>query len=112
MRSKSYEYSSLAAGMRKRPTFGEVEDITKKDYPLKLPSRSYITLWNSPELSQFRNVQAEMDGFEERVHKKRELDEEIRTVAGERHGDHGHGSCGRCTAETRAAIGSDAAAPG
>ena len=63
--SKNRDYAALAAGMHKQPTFGEVEEVLKRDYPLKLPNRSYITLWNSPELAQFRNVEEAVDGFED-----------------------------------------------
>lgn len=80
---KSRDYAALAAGMHRQPTFGEMEEVIKRDFPLKLPNRNYITLWNSPELTQFRGVEDAIEGFEERVHKQREMDEEIRTVARE-----------------------------
>ena len=32
-------YEHLAAKMREAPTFAVAEDVIKKDYPLKLPSR-------------------------------------------------------------------------
>ena len=41
------------------------EDTIKKDYPLKLPSRRFIQLWNTPEISQFRGYQEDLDAAEE-----------------------------------------------
>jgi len=38
-------YEQLAAKMRERPSFAVAEDVTKKDYLLKLPSRRFIQLW-------------------------------------------------------------------
>ena len=43
-------YEELAAKMRVEPTFSSAEDVIKKDYPLKLPSRTSLRIWNSPEL--------------------------------------------------------------
>ena len=64
MKNRSYE--SLVAGMRERPTIFDAEVVLKKDYPLKLPDRRAITLWNTPEISQFRGVQEALDDEEER----------------------------------------------
>ncbi len=50
-------YGELAAKMREKPTFTAAEDTIKKDYPLKLPSRRFIQLWNTPEITQFRGYQ-------------------------------------------------------
>ena len=52
--------------MRHRPTIFDAEEILKKDYPLKLPDRRYIHMYNSPELSQFRGVQTNLNDFEEK----------------------------------------------
>ena len=54
-------YEHLAAKMREAPTFAVAEDVIKKDYPLKLPSRRSIQLWNTPEISQFRGYQEDLD---------------------------------------------------
>ena len=64
MKERSYE--GLVAGMRERPTIFDAEEVLRKDYPLKLPDRRAITMWNTPEISQFRGVQEEMDEEEER----------------------------------------------
>ncbi len=58
-------YGELAAKMREKPTFAVAEDIIKKDYPLKLPSRRFIQLWNTPKISQFRGYQEDLDASEE-----------------------------------------------
>ena len=59
-------YAELAAKtMHIQPSFAAAEDVIKKDYPLKLPSRRFIQLWNTPELSQFRGIQQELDAAEE-----------------------------------------------
>ena len=50
-------YESLVAGMRERPTIFDAEDVLKKDYKVRFPDRRAITLWNTPELSQFRGIQ-------------------------------------------------------
>ena len=66
MTKKERSYEGLAAGMRERPTIFGAEEVLRKDYPLKLPDRRAITMWNTPEISQFRGVQEEMDEEEER----------------------------------------------
>jgi len=66
MKERSYE--GLVAGMRERPTIFDEEEVLRKDYPLKLPDRRAITMWNTPEISQFRGVQEEMDAEEERLY--------------------------------------------
>ena len=47
-------YDQLASKMRVEPTFQIAEEVIKKDFKLKLPSRTAIHIWNSPEISQFR----------------------------------------------------------
>ena len=64
MKNRSYE--SLVAGMRERPTIFDAEAVLKKDYKVKFPDRRAITLWNTPEISQFRGVQEALDDEEER----------------------------------------------
>lgn len=61
---KSRDYNTLSARMRERPTFASAEEVIKKDYPLKLPNRRYIQLWNTPEISQFRGYQEDIDAVE------------------------------------------------
>ena len=58
-------YEQLAAKMREAPSFASAEEVIKKDYPLKLPSRRSVQLWNTPEISQFRGYQEELDANEE-----------------------------------------------
>ncbi len=55
---KERNYEALVAGMHKKETFEGAEEVIKKDFKLKLPDRRYIHMWNSPEISQFRGVQA------------------------------------------------------
>ena len=62
-------YEDLAAKMlRPVPTLTSAEEVLKKDSPLKLPNRTYIHLWNTPEISQFRGYQEQADEREERMH--------------------------------------------
>ena len=60
------DYSEWVAGLRHRPTIFDAEEVLKKDYPLKLPDRRYIHMWNSPEISEFRGVQTNINAFEDR----------------------------------------------
>ena len=39
-------YDELVGKMRVEPTFSVAEDVIKKDFKLKLPSRTFIRLWN------------------------------------------------------------------
>jgi hypothetical protein len=52
--------------MRHRPTIFDAEDVLRKDYKVRFPDRRAITLWNTPEISQFRGVQESHDEMEER----------------------------------------------
>lgn len=62
-------YEELAAQrMRPRPSLTSAEEVIKKDFPLKLPNRTHIRLWNTPEVSQFRGYQENADEREERLH--------------------------------------------
>ena len=61
-------YESLVAGMRHQPTIFDAEDVLKKDYKVRFPDRRAITLWSTPELSQFRGIHEAHDEMEERVH--------------------------------------------
>jgi len=74
-------YESLVAGMRERPTIFDAEDVLKKDYKVRFPDRRAITLWNTPELSQFRGVQEAHDEMEERVHNAQLEQMELRRAA-------------------------------
>ena len=60
------EYSEWVVGMRHRLTIFDTEEVLKTDYPLKLPNRCYIRMYSSPELSQFRGVQTNLNDFEEK----------------------------------------------
>ena len=59
-------YTEMAAKMRERPTFAVAEKVLQQDYKLKLPSRTFIRLWNTPEISQFRGYQNDLDESEKR----------------------------------------------
>ena len=76
-------YEQLAAKMRERPSFAVAEDVIKKDYPLKLPSRRFIQLWNTPEISQFRGYQEDLDASEENREQHARERTEIRQAARE-----------------------------
>ena len=74
------DFSEWVSGMRHRPTIVDAEEVLKKDYLLKLPDRRYIHMYNSPELSQFRGVQTNLNDFEEKQAKtgaKRTLIQQI-----------------------------------
>ena len=47
---RGYSYESLAAGMHKEPTLGEVQQVTGKDFKFKTPDRRYLQMWNSLEI--------------------------------------------------------------
>ena len=74
-------YESLVAGMRERPTIFDAEDVLKKDYKVRFPDRRAITLWNTPEISQFRGVQEAHDEMEERQHNAQLEQMELRRAA-------------------------------
>jgi hypothetical protein len=61
-------YEVLTSNLRVKPTFTSAEEVIRKDFKLKLPSRRYIHLWNTPEISQFRGYQDLLDETEERKH--------------------------------------------
>ncbi len=58
---KNFDYEALVEGLRKVPTFEIAEAIARKDFPLKLPERKWLTIFNSGEISQFRGIQSDMD---------------------------------------------------
>jgi hypothetical protein len=74
-------YESLVAGMRERPTIFDAEDVLQKDYKVRFPDRRAITLWNTPEISQFRGVQEAHDEMEERQHNAQLEQMELRRAA-------------------------------
>jgi len=76
-------YEHLAAKMREAPTFAVAEETIRKDYPLKLPSRRSIQLWNTPEISQFRGYQEDLDAEEEHRAQHTRESLEIRDAARE-----------------------------
>jgi len=51
---------------RERPTFAVAEKVLQQDYKLKLPNRTFLQLFNTPEISQFRGYQNELDEAEKR----------------------------------------------
>lgn len=60
-RGRGPSYEKLVSGLREKPTFAVAEDVIKKDYKLKLPDRRFIQLLNTPEISQFRGYQEDLD---------------------------------------------------
>ena len=76
-------YEQLAAKMREKPSFAVAEDVIKNDYPLKLPGRRFIQLWNTPEISQFRGYQEELDASQENRETHARERTEIRQAARE-----------------------------
>ena len=74
-------YEELAGKMRVEPTFAIAEEVIKKDFKLKLPSRTAIHIWNSPEISQFRGYQEELDSTEDRKHNFEREQAEIHQAA-------------------------------
>ena len=65
---KERDYSTLLAGMRKAPTITDAEEVIRTQGKIKLPDRRSITLWDSPELSQFRGVNEDSEKAEEKRH--------------------------------------------
>ena len=65
---KERSYDALVAGMRKVSTITDAEEVIRTQPKIKLPDRRSITLWNSPELGQFRRVGEDLDGQEETRH--------------------------------------------
>ena len=74
----NYTYEGLLEGLRKRPTLAGALDEIRKDFKVKLPDRSAIKLWNSPELGDFRGFNEDLHRHEEMVSKAHELREEIK----------------------------------
>ena len=72
-------YDQLASKMRVEPTFQIAEEVIKKDFKLKLPARTAIHIWNSPEISQFRGYQEELDNAEDRKYHAEREQAEIHT---------------------------------
>jgi hypothetical protein len=55
-------YEELAAkALRPVTTLTQAEAVIKRDFTLKLPARTYVQLWNTPEINQFRGVQESLD---------------------------------------------------
>ncbi len=75
------------AGMRQVPTITDAEEVIRTQPKIKLPDRRHITLWNSPELGQFRGVSEDLDAEEERRHKAQLEQLEIKKAS--REGDTG-----------------------
>ena len=53
--------------MRVEPTFSVAEDAINKDFKLKLPNHTFIHMWNSPELADFRGYQEELNSNESKI---------------------------------------------
>ncbi len=64
---KERDYECLRA-MRVAPTITTAEEVIRTQPKIKLPDRRAITLWNSPELAQFRGVSEGLNEAEERRH--------------------------------------------
>ena len=62
------DYEVLVSKLREKPTINSQEEVIRKDFKLKLPDRRGITLWNTPEISQFRGYQESLDETEDRKH--------------------------------------------
>ena len=67
MKERSYE--ALMSGMRSVPTITDAEETIRNQPKIQLPDRRAITLWNSPELGEFRGVSEGLDAQEEQRHK-------------------------------------------
>ena len=81
MKDRSYE--ECMARMRKAPNITDVEEVIRNKPKNKLPDRHTITLWNSPELGQFRGVAEDLDADEERRHRAQVEQLEIKKAAWE-----------------------------
>ncbi len=60
------DYSALAAKMRARPSFAVADEVSRKEFPLKLPGGFHLQLLNTPEISQVRGQQKDLDESEKR----------------------------------------------
>ena len=58
----------LTSKLRERPSFTSAEEVIRKDFAVKLPSRRSIQLWSTPEISQLRGYQDSLDESEARRH--------------------------------------------
>ena len=67
--------------MREVPTITDAEEVIRTQPKIKLPDRRAITLWNSPELSQFRGVREGLEAEEERRHGAQVEQLEVRQAA-------------------------------
>ena len=74
-------YAEMTAKMRERPTFAVAEKVLQQAYKLKLPNRTFIQLFNTPEISQFRGYQNELDEAERRRQTLQKERMEIGTLA-------------------------------
>ena len=92
MKERNYE---ALMGMRKVPTITDAEELIRNQPKIKLPDRRSIALWNSPELGQFRGVTEDLDAAEERQHKAKVEQLEIKKAA--RDGDVGSRILTLCT---------------
>ena len=63
---KSRDLETLAANMRKKQTWADIEETLKNDPRILLPDRRALTMWNSFELARFRGADEETEEFEDR----------------------------------------------
>ncbi len=54
-------YTTLASNVRERPSFVVAEEVARQDYPMKLPSWAHLQFSSTPEISQFRGYQDDLD---------------------------------------------------
>ena len=63
---KSRDLETLAANMRKKQTWADIEETLKNDPRIRLPDSRALTMWNSFELARFRGVDEDLEEFEDR----------------------------------------------
>jgi len=82
---KSRDLETLAANMRKKQTWADIEETLKNDPRIMLPDRRALTMWNSFELARFRGVDEDFEEFEDR---KRDVNQrQAEVVQTARNGD-------------------------
>ena len=75
--SKSRDLETLTAHMRKKQTWGDIEETLRKDPRIRLPDRRALTMWNSFELARFRGVDEEFEEFEDRKRDRQQRQAEV-----------------------------------
>ena len=74
---KSRDLETLAANMRNKLSWANIEDAIKKDPKMKLPDRRALTLWNGFELSRFRGVEEDWQAQEDQLRNVEERQAEV-----------------------------------